>query len=131
MAANYWLLKVSNLDMKLSTRLAAAKKLTYELREECALMLGFRRSDFYDHTIGQYKWERDGVLLRRDMLKLDLTEIVGETRKRGWEYALGGKDGYACAVIRGFEHEVHRTDQDDQLAALTALVMALENEDGQ
>jgi len=120
----------------ISTRLAAASELTPELREECALMLGWAdtgRKGMNSKCETAWLWVR-GNQTAYGLPELDLTEIVAETRRKGLlVFDLGVWCG-ACHVILKFERKakiedaVRRKDENIQLCAMTALAMAIEGE---
>ena len=115
---------------KLSDRLAAAPELADKLREECVRMLGWEFRGYQSGSFNQI-WGR-GDQESRGCPKLDLTEIVAEIERRGWQSAhtMLGPDGCEFDVFNGqWCRTGDRRDRNIRLAALTALVMALENED--
>jgi len=108
----------------LSTRLSAATSFTDELREECALMLGWERN------ATKTGW-RQGWLHRwqHDLPELHLGEIVAEIERRGWHWF---KALQAIYIHNADGKQIGncdtRPDRNIQLCAMTALAMAIEGE---
>jgi hypothetical protein len=114
----------------LSTRLAAATQLTPELREEMARLCGWSWEKAI--PVGQGScasgWVRDKDV-QWTLPKLDLTEIVAENDRRGWDSSHDTAFGQCqFRVATGCKlHRASRPDRNIQLCAMTALAMALEN----
>jgi len=123
----------------LSTRLAAATELTPELREEMARLLGWRKTDRISSVFGRNHWQQGDIIATGvwGLPKLDLTEIVAEIERRNWPSrheshidVVHGRNLCAFDVFNGSEiHKATRPDRNIQLCAMTALAMALENDE--
>jgi hypothetical protein len=116
----------------LSTRLSAATSFTDELREECARMLGWEPNG--NASLWWQEREDGHSVGRLSMPELHLGEIVAEIERRGWSshhWLLPKKVLFAIGdpVNHDICGDAHRPDRNIQLCAMTALAMALENDD--
>lgn len=114
----------------LSTRLSAATSMMPELREELARMCGWV-NEGYSWAAGTDIWTGDDATVI-GCPTLDLTQIVDEIRRKGWFPMIDIKPwGVTVLVLDADMGQVARSERPDrniQLAAATALALALEGE---